>query len=352
MSGKVFVGKMECSPVLLPTPPRPEPWRLVPIFVPYAGCRNRCIYCHQAAQTGVLPVGEERILHRVETALAAVRGPVAVGLFGGSFTALPWSLQERILNAIRRDAEARGGLIHLRLSTRPDAVQPRLLVRLRRLGVDLVELGVQTFASAVLAQSGRDSTGAVAWDACRMVQDAGLALGVQLLPGLPGHGQAHWLADVDQVIALRPQTLRIYPCLLLPGTPLAERFRRGLFRPWDLLATQTLVAEALPRFWAVGIRVIRIGLAPQPGLVVEAGPHHPALGNQVRGLALVRQIGRAVGSRRVVALKAPWWVQGDLWGWRRSSVPTLARLGVTASCVTFQNTEGMELWMEPSGSMP
>lgn len=329
----------------IPAPPRPLAMRLVPVFLPYAGCSQRCLYCHQAAQTGQPSLSHADLLDHVERILSGVRGPGGIGLFGGSFTALPVVVQQRILEIVRRHMDARGERWHVRLSTRPDAVSHRALVRLRRWGVDLVELGVQSFDSTVLARCGRGYTGAQAEDACRRVFDAGLELGIQLLPGLPGHGQAQWQEDVARTIAIEPRCVRIYPCVVVNATPLARSYAEGRYRPWEFHATVGLVAEALPQFWQHNIRVIRVGLAPQPGFFWQAGPWHAALGNMVRSVAMARVLMQAVGERRVERMIAPRWVQGDLWGHARANVSALARIGVVPQRVYFDDNEGIRLWM-------
>ncbi|MEJ5242364.1 MAG: radical SAM protein [Desulfomicrobiaceae bacterium] len=333
-----------CRFEVLTAPPRPIPLRLVPVFLPFAGCPQRCLYCHQAAQTGQRPVSSADVLGRVEHALSQVQGPASVGLYGGSFTALPEALQRQVLECVLRHMDTWGARGQVRLSTRPDAVSPQLLGRLRRWGVDVVELGVQSFDSAVLARSGRGYTGAQAHAACRMVHDAGLGLGIQLLPGLPGHTQAHWQEDVERTLAAAPKVVRIYPCVVVEGTPLARLHAEGRYRPWELQATVELVAEALPRLWRRGIRVIRVGLAPQPGFLLQAGPWHPALGNMARSVAMARMLTRAVGARRVERMIAPRWVQGDLWGHGRANAPVLARLGIVPQRVTFDANEGIRIW--------
>lgn len=312
--------------------------RLVPFFLPFAGCPGRCVFCDQRAQTGQGEAAPDAAIRELEDRLSRESAPFGLGLFGGTFTGLPAAWQDRFLETAAKFRD-RGGLAHLRVSTRPDRVDPETLARLRRHGVDMVELGVQTFDSGVLARSGRGYAGEVAARACEMVGEAGLALGIQLLPGLPGHDAALWRKDVDLALTLKPDAVRIYPCVVMAGTELAGMHARGAYVPWSL---ETAVAEcgrALLAFWEAGVRVIRLGLAGEPDMLARlvAGPWHPAFGNMVRSLALrlfLEQRLRAAGGRPV-RIFVPARFGGELWGHGRANAPALAGLGIVKERVTF-----------------
>ena len=322
--------------------PSGERLRLVPFFLPFAGCPGRCVFCDQHAQTGQGAVSPDASLRELEERLASQSGPNGLGFFGGTFTGLPAAWQDRFLEVASR---FRGpeGLTHVRVSTRPDRVDPQILARLRRHGVDMVELGVQTFDSAVLDRSGRSYGGETAAGACKLVRDAGLGLGIQLLPGLPGHDASAWRVDVERTLALRPDVVRIYPCVVMAGTGLQEMHERGEYAPWSVDEAVGECGWALLAFWEAGVQVIRLGLAGEPDMLARlvAGPWHPAFGNMVRSLALrlfLEQRLRAAGGRPV-RIFVPARLNGELWGHGRANAAALAGLGIVKERVTF--------WQEP-----
>jgi histone acetyltransferase (RNA polymerase elongator complex component) len=324
--------------------PFPEPRQkgpvLLPVFLPFAGCPGRCVFCDQQAQTGTPAIDLEHALAELDERLARVRGPFALGFFGGTFTGLSPLWQERCLTLA---GKYRGpdGLVHLRVSTRPDRIDRAVLERLRNGGVSMVELGVQTFDAGVLAESARGYDGQTAELACSMVREAGLELGIQLLPGLPRHDPRMWREDVDRTLALRPDVVRIYPCVVMAGTKLAERYTRGEYRPWPLDLAVAETAWALLRFWNQGVRVIRLGLAAEGDMLARlvAGPWHPAFGNMARAQALRLYLEERLEGARVARIVLPRRLSGDLWGHGRSQTPALARLGIVRDRVAF--------WSEP-----
>jgi hypothetical protein len=226
---------------------------------------------------------------------------VELAFFGGSFTGLPLETLDELL-AQTQDLLARGQAQALRISTHPGLLGPGLLELLARRGVTTVELGIQSTDDAVLAACGRGHSRLEALEACEAVQRAGFRLGVQLMPGLPGATAASDLQSARDLAALRPQDFRLYPCLVLQGTPLAASLAAGTFIPLTLDEAVDRCAQALDLFLASGARPLRIGLLDQPGLAaaVLAGPAHPALGELVwaRHLAthLASPVGEASGS--------------------------------------------------------
>ena len=345
-----------------PQPPRPGAAharaKVFPVFLPLAGCPGRCIYCDQPAQTGQAPEPPDAVSARVRAELLArpeSSGPVELAFYGGTFTALPQPVQHRLLD-LAAELKACGRVSRVRCSTRPDAVTPALLANLRARGLDLIELGVQSFQDAALATSGRGYDGALALTACRVVRAAGLSLGIQLLPGLPGMsppegtegtegtegperpgGPGGFTRDIALAASLQPELVRLYPCLVLDHTPLAGLWQAGEFSPWPLPATVDALARALRVLWAAGVPTARIGLAEQAGLRVLAGPRHPALGQMARARALflhIRDLLPTLGAPpqtlfvpRTLLVPRRW--QGEVLGQKNALKAEYAGLGLT-----------------------
>lgn len=284
---------MEAPRVLLrfahPEPPRGPRPRIHPVFLPFAGCPQRCVYCDQKAQTGQAPESLDETLARVRREVTAQQSPVELAFYGGTFTNLP-PRHMRLLLELARELREAGKVTRVRCSTRPDAVDPELLPRLAGMGLDLIELGVQTFHGPALEASRRGYDAATARAACEAVLDAGLALGIQLLPGLPGHAPQDLARDAEIVAGIGPEFARLYPCLVAEGTELAGLWRAGEYRPWPLEETVEALARALLTLWAARVPVGRVGLAEEPGLAILAGPRHPALGQMARARALLLHV--------------------------------------------------------------
>lgn len=370
---------------------------LVPVFLPFRGCPVRCVFCAQDVQTGSVsvaclaepaagaatspstpalppaPLLSPLPPHRPAAAalppdtlppaaqplhalLREARGnlerrhalglpPAELAFYGGTFTAMPEGDQAACLDLAALALEQ--GWIHaFRCSTRPDCVTAPVLDRLRAAGCRCVELGVQSFADKALAASLRGYDGATALRACALVKDAGLALGVQLLPGMPGHAPTDFLADVPLALRAGADMLRFYPCLVLEGTALARMWRQGTYSPWPLETTLDLLAQGWLMAQAAHVPVIRMGLAPEAALdsAVLAGPVDRSLGSRVMGRALLHAVRRAVEAAGGAVAGAAAGAAGDTLGAAAgesanaadaadaSSVPVLRELRLPPSC--------------------
>ncbi len=318
-----------------PVPSRPSlPIR--PVFLPGIGCPTRCIYCQQRAQTGSTLQAVDQIYTQLaqdlEQASKAGCRPFELAFFGGTFTALPhqWPLKFLELASIYK---RQGIVLSVRCSTRPDCCSGSDLRELAQCGLDTVELGVQSFCPQVLHFCNRGHGPETIEEACAEVQTAGMGLGLQLLPGLPGHDLRTWLMDVRRTCRIQPNFARIYPCVVLKGTPLHRMYLRGEFTPWTLEQTVYALARGFVRLWAVGIPVIRMGLHPEPDLLptVAAGPWHPCLGSLVRS-KVMRALLKTLCLRLPPGpktLSCPRSLQGDLWGYRGRNRIYLENIGIT-----------------------
>ena len=316
--------------------PLPRKTRILPVFLPFLGCGKRCVYCAQDLQSGhekTTPARALDILKKELSCLAASNSPpLELALYGGAFTALPSPWPERFL-ALAQQGREQGLIYRVRCATRPDAVTIAKLQHFKSLGLDMVELGVQSFDETVLARIERGYDGETAKSACTAVKQAGLELGLHLMPGLPGMSTQTFQCDVGTACALAPATIRLHPCLVLAGTALAEQWAAGNFMPWSMGATVLALGRALPRLWEHDIRVIRMGLAHEPALLphILAGPWHSCLGTRARSIALfslLRTEVEALG-RPPLRLAVPRRYTGELWGERRNLAQAYARLGLT-----------------------
>ncbi|OLN24624.1 Radical SAM, Pyruvate-formate lyase-activating enzyme like [Desulfovibrio sp. DV] len=336
--------------------PEPDgrPARVWPVFLTYQGCPGRCVFCAQPLQTATAPAPLGATLAALENDLDAAardgRGPYELAFYGGVFTALPEPWPERFLATARRWSQA-GLITRVRCSTRPDACDPTVLCNLAEQGLGMVEIGAQTFDDAVLAASGRGHDAAAIRRAARDIPAAGLELGLQLLPGLPGHTPQGLDRDIAETCSLAPQIVRLYPCQVIEGTPLAALFRAGTYRPWDLETTLDALARAMLPLWRAGIRVARVGLAPQPGLepAILAGPRHPALGSRVRARALLALVAAQVAAlgHRPAGLAAPRRFAGEFFGHARELADAYAGLGLPRQSVRFVGREDFYLAAQP-----
>ncbi len=217
--------------------------------------------------------------------------PVQVAFYGGSFSCLERGVQLGYLQAVEPFL-ASGQVEMVRVSTRPDCLDRDAVVLLQDYGVGLVEVGVQSLHSEVLAQSERGHSVTQVEEAFALLHEVGMTVGGQLMVGLPGDSPSRALGSGRKLCALRPDLVRIYPTLVVTGSRLAAWYQMGSYQPWSL-AKSVLVCVALKEFFdQAGVTVIRMGLQAARALEdnLVAGPYHPAFGEMVLSRQLFKKL--------------------------------------------------------------
>ena len=285
---------------------------IIPVFVPHLGCPHACVFCNQRRISGAQRAATaEDVKNSIEQAAAFLPkgGKRQLAFYGGSFTAIPVGEQEALLGAAKAALDT-GDIDAIRLSTRPDAIDGAVLDRLRRYGVDTVELGAQSMDDAVLRLAGRGHTAADVETASRLIKAAGFRLVLQMMTGLPGATDESDTDTARRLIALGPDGVRIYPTVIVQDTALFDMWRAGTYREHTVEDAVRVCAGIVPLFDAAGIPIIRLGLNPTEELsdgAAAGGAYHPALGELVKSRILLERArlllqGIKPGSRVTIAV--------------------------------------------------
>jgi len=309
---------------------------VIPLFISHHGCPHQCLFCNQekiAGRNTAAADGGRDIRLTVDSWLQRRRQvqEVQVAFYGGSFTCLPRQEQERLLAEVQPYL-LDGRIQSVRLSTRPDCIDDAVCLFLRERGVMTVELGVQSLADMVLRRARRGHDSGQSRRSVKLLQEYGFTVGMQLMAGLPGETTVSFLAGIDEVVRLAPDFVRLYPCLVISGSDLAELYAKGIYKPLTLQRTIGLLTTAYARLIEAGIRVVRMGLQPtdelEKGLL--AGPYHPSLGELVISRWWLRrlrsQLARLQPEEKLTVTISPR-DQSALVGMRRYNMKRIAALG-------------------------
>ena len=110
----------------------------------------------------------------------------------------------------------------------PDDVTPSLAALLRRLPVNRVSMGVQTFDDARLQFLRRRHTSLQAREAVRLLREAGIAnISIDLIYAFPGESLAQWHDDVLQALLLDVEHISAYALSYEEGSLLERMLREG-----------------------------------------------------------------------------------------------------------------------------
>lgn len=261
--------------------------KLIPIFLPEKSCPFHCAFCNVRTANGEdAPINSPGdVQEKVETALGTLTvyhpdESVEIAFFGGTFTAGDPELMALYLKQCVPFME-KNRVSGIRISTRPDCVNEKIILLLKEHGVTTVELGVESFDDRVLRSLKRGHSAETAIHAVGRLQSSGFTTGIHLMTGCPEETEASFQETVFTTMELKPDTVRLHPLLVLTDTELAKA---GYEAP-GCEETLNRLAMATYSMESVGISVIRIGLQPtdsltRPGQILS-GCFHAALRHRV-----------------------------------------------------------------------
>ncbi len=267
-------------------------------------CPGKCIYCPGGLSIGTpksympdspvvlraSPLNYDpylQVVKRVKSYLAMGHevSKAEIIVMGGTFTALPenyqrwfianiykalndypvWntSSQENvdIAREMKRNEHAKIRVVILNIETRPDYINEHVINNLLDMGVTRVELGVQSIYEDVLKIIKRGHGVKEVVEATRLLKDSAFKVCYHIMPGLPGSDPDRDLEMIKTVFEdpnYKPDCIKIYPTLVIPGTELYEMWKRGEYRSYDQDTWIELLSKMLsivPRW----VRVMRFG---------------------------------------------------------------------------------------------
>lgn len=133
------------------------------------------------------------------------------------------------------NARGRRRNVGLVVETRQDHVDAAELRWFRRLGVTKVQVGIQSLDERVLALNKRGHDVQSTRDAFRLLRLAGFKIHGHWMANLLGATTASDIADFERLWsdpAIRPDELKIYPCMLVPNAELHDYWLRGEYTPY------------------------------------------------------------------------------------------------------------------------
>ncbi|MEM0475788.1 MAG: tRNA uridine(34) 5-carboxymethylaminomethyl modification radical SAM/GNAT enzyme Elp3, partial [Candidatus Norongarragalinales archaeon] len=264
----------------------------VAIMTKPAPCPGRCTYCPTAPNAPKSYTGEEPAALRAKQndfdagkqVTARLAQLEAIGhepskceliVMGGTFAALAPQYQRSFVKnafdafngkpsktlkaAQKLNEKARQRVTGLVFETRPDYCDAAQVRRFIELGGTRIEIGVQSLDEAVLRKVKRGHGLKEVTAATKNCKDAFLKVTYHVMPGLYStpEGDAAQFEKLFSDERFKPDGLKIYPCLVIPGTQLYDEWRAGRFKPYDTQTAARAIAlckKFVPRY----CRIMRV----------------------------------------------------------------------------------------------
>ncbi|MDD2376849.1 MAG: radical SAM protein [Clostridia bacterium] len=243
----------------------------IPIFIPHLGCNNECVFCNQRKISGNLKIHNlEEIRDDIDEHLKYFKNKkkIQIAFFGGSFTGIPIKNQIKYLE-LANEYISKGKVDSIRISTRPDYINIRILKMLKKYNVTTVELGVQSMDNFVLESSKRGHTSIDVIRAAIIINLLNIELGFQIMIGLPNSNLKLEIMSMSKLLKYNPKQLRIYPVYVLEKSELYDMYLKNKYIPLTLDDAVIRTAEVIKICRSSDVQIIRIGLQSTKEIAVN-----------------------------------------------------------------------------------
>ena len=199
------------------------------IHIPF--CLSKCPYCDFYSSTSISAVPD--FLNGLSKEIEMYRhqfNPIdTVYIGGGTPSLLSPEQLEKILMSIRKNFDLISN-IEITIEVNPADLNQSFLESMCEIGINRINIGVQSFDEKVLGFLGRRHSVKHAISAIEASREAGFYnIGLDLIYGVPGQGIESWLDTLTKALVFSPEHLSCYQLTLEPKTPLGIRCQAGEF---------------------------------------------------------------------------------------------------------------------------
>ncbi|MDK2792257.1 MAG: hypothetical protein PWQ25_1120 [Deferribacteres bacterium] len=259
--------------------------KILPVFIPFSGCKSKCVYCNQNIISGQkIDNLKNDVLKQIEFHFNICSDWDEISYFGGSFSCLSESTRNLLYNIAKEK-----GFKTLRFSTRPDCLKDEMIDEFKKNYVKTIELGVQSLSDEVLLKNNRPYSASTTIEWIDKLHTAGFNVVAQIMVGMYGENWDDFKFTVDTIAEKKVNGVRIYPTVVLNNTMLKNLYDSKDFIPLDFEDVFSRLIYAFVKFSAKGIEILRIGLQDSESLKkdIAAGLYYPAFGDMVKTLIII-----------------------------------------------------------------
>lgn len=253
------------------------------VHIPF--CPKVCPYCSfykEASDRNKTKAFLDAVLRESEPWAARLR-PRTIFFGGGTPSALSTPQLEYLINGLR-DRIDFSDVEEFTIEMNPATVSLEKAAVLRKLGVNRVSMGVQTWNPGLLKTLGRVHTADQAKRSYEILREAGFEnINLDLIFGIPGQTREQWRDSLDKTISLAPEHISAYCLTYEEDTEYFLRMTRGEYRPDEKLDAD-LFEMTMDSLGAAGFEQYEISNHARPGrecqhnLAYWLGSHYLGLG--------------------------------------------------------------------------
>lgn len=203
------------------------------IHIPF--CLSKCLYCdfYSLTSTSAIPDFLNGLFKEMKLYRKRFNPFDTVYIGGGTPSLLSPQQLADILISVKENFDLISNseiTPEITIETNPADLGRSFLESMREIGINRINIGVQSFNQKVLDFLGRRHSVKHAISAIEDSREVGFQnIGLDLIFGVPAQGIDLWLESLKQAVAFSPEHISCYQFTLEAKTPLEIRYRAGEF---------------------------------------------------------------------------------------------------------------------------
>jgi oxygen-independent coproporphyrinogen-3 oxidase len=237
------------------------------IHIPF--CKKLCFYCdfYHVITTDDNSVFIESLIREVAIRKDYLGSESITTIYLGGGTPSVLSVRELdiILNQINKQFRVEENS-ELTIELNPDDVNPVYLDGLRKLGINRISLGIQSWKDSDLKMLNRRHDSAQAARALKDISNAGFEnVTIDLIYGIPGMSSREWASNLDHSFSFDIKHLSAYHLTIEKGTVFGKMLGKGLIAEIDEEESTSLFNILIEKAEAAGFIHYEISNFGKPG---------------------------------------------------------------------------------------
>ncbi|PKN69528.1 MAG: coproporphyrinogen III oxidase [Deltaproteobacteria bacterium HGW-Deltaproteobacteria-12] len=199
------------------------------IHVPF--CLSKCFYCsfYSIKSTNLIPDYLLALQKEIEFYSKHFHSLDTIYLGGGTPSLLSYDQLAGILSAIHNNYRI-AAKAEITIEANPGDISPAYLRGLRKLGINRLNIGIQSFDNKLLKFLGRRHSSLEAISAIEKSRRAGFDnLGIDLIYGIQGTNIKSWKNTLQKAVSFAPEHISCYQLSLDHKTPLYRTYGQNGF---------------------------------------------------------------------------------------------------------------------------
>lgn len=256
---------------------------IIPIFMPNLKLKENYIFC-DTKEKEVKKIKKSEIKKIIENELSKVDNEtnVEVVIFTRNIEDLI-SDKENVLELISEYIKE-NKITSAKISTRPESINKNTIKILKKYKVRSIEILVPSSNDYILKKSNAQIMFSDIKKTSKLLRWNGFKVGYQMMVGLPESTRLDEINTGKALIKLKPNTIKIFPVLVLKGTTLEKEYNNEKYVPLNLVQAVEICKEIVRMFWNKKIEILQIGIEDKEELneftnsktEIVDGPYYPS----------------------------------------------------------------------------